>query len=357
MPVILETTAGAGQLIVAAIIGFALIITLITKFELHPFLSLTIGALTVGAIAQLSLTEMLESYSTGVGSTVASVGVLIALGAIIGKLLADSGGADEIVDTLVSKASAATLPWAMALIGAVIGLPMFFEIGLVLLVPVILLVTRRSKLPLMKVAIPALAGLSTMHALVPPHPGPLAAIGLLKADLGVTLGLGVLIAIPTVVVAGPLFSRLAARWVPVDAPDLFLNSDENGRSGIAPGHPKFSVTLMTVLLPVILMMGKALADILADKSTVVRNILDFLGQPMFALLLTTLLAIFTLGKASGMDKEAISVSIGASLPPIAGILLIVAAGGGFKQILVDTGIAKLLANGITGSSVSPLLMA
>lgn len=357
MPVILETTAGAGQLIAAAIIGFALIITLITKFELHPFLSLTIGALTVGAIAQLSLTEMLESYSTGVGSTVASVGVLIALGAIIGKLLADSGGADEIVDTLVSKASAATLPWAMALIGAVIGLPMFFEIGLVLLVPVILLVTRRSKLPLMKVAIPALAGLSTMHALVPPHPGPLAAIGLLKADLGVTLGLGVLIAIPTVVVAGPLFSRLAARWVPVDAPDLFLNSDENGRSGIAPGHPKFSVTLMTVLLPVILMMGKALADILANKSTVVRNILDFLGQPMFALLLTTLLAIFTLGKASGMDKEAISVSIGASLPPIAGILLIVAAGGGFKQILVDTGIAKLLANDITGSSVSPLLMA
>lgn len=315
MPVILETTAGTGQLIAAAIIGFAIIIALITKFKLHPFLSLTIGALAVGAIAQLSLEEILESYSTGVGSTVASVGVLIALGAIIGKLLADSGGADEIVDTLVSKASPATLPWAMALIGAVIGLPMFFEIGLVLLVPVILLVTRRSKLPLMRVAIPALAGLSTMHALVPPHPGPLAAIGLLKADLGVTLGLGVLIAIPTIIVAGPLFSRLAARWVPVDAPDLFLNSDENGRSGIAPSHPKFSVTLMTVLLPVILMMGKALADIFAAKGTVIRNALDFLGQPMFALLLTTLLAIFTLGKTSGMDKEAISDCIGASLPP------------------------------------------
>lgn len=357
MPVILETTASTGQLIAAAIIGFAIIIALITKFKLHPFLSLTIGALAVGAIAQLSLEEILESYSTGVGSTVASVGVLIALGAIIGKLLADSGGADEIVDTLVSKSSPATLPWAMALIGAVIGLPMFFEIGLVLLVPVILLVTRRSKLPLMRVAIPALAGLSTMHALVPPHPGPLAAIGLLKADLGVTLGLGVLIAIPTIIVAGPLFSRLAARWVPVDAPDLFLNSDENGRSGIAPGHPKFSVTLMTVLLPVILMMGKALADIFAAKGTVIRNVLDFLGQPMFALLLTTLLAIFTLGKTSGMDKEAISDCIGASLPPIAGILLIVAAGGGFKQILIDTGIAKLLAAGITRSSVSPLLMA
>ena len=357
MPAILETAASTGQLIVAAIIGFATIVTLITAFKLHPFLSLTIGSFIVGAIAKMSLSEMLAAYSNGVGSTVASVDVLIALGAIIGKLLADSGGADEIVDTLVRKAPPAALPWAMALIGAVIGLPMFFEIGLVLLVPVILLVTRRSKLPLMRVAIPALAGLSTMHAFVPPHPGPLAAIGLLQADLGTTLGFGVLIAIPTVVVAGPLFSRLAARWVPVDAPDLFLNADEDGRSGTAPGHPKFSVTLMTVLLPVILMMSKALADIFAVKGTAIRNIWDFLGEPMFALLLTTLLAIVTLGKTSGMDRDAISDSVGASLPPIAGILLIVAAGGGFKQILVDTGIAKLLANGITQSSISPLLMA
>ena len=357
MPAILETAASTGPLIVAAIIGFATIVTLITAFKLHPFLSLTIGSFIVGAIAKMSLSEMLAAYSNGVGSTVASVGVLIALGAIIGKLLADSGGADEIVDTLVRKAPPAALPWAMALIGAVIGLPMFFEIGLVLLVPVILLVTRRSKLPLMRVAIPALAGLSTMHAFVPPHPGPLAAIGLLQADLGTTLGFGVLIAIPTVVVAGPLFSRLAARWVPVDAPDLFLNADEDGRSGTAPGHPKFSVTLMTVLLPVILMMSKALADIFAVKGTTIRNIWDFLGEPMFALLLTTLLAIATLGKTSGMDRDAISDSVGASLPPIAGILLIVAAGGGFKQILIDTGIAKLLADGITQSSISPLLMA
>lgn len=357
MPAILETAASTGPLIVAAIIGFATIVTLITAFKLHPFLSLTIGSFIVGAIAKMSLSEMLAAYSNGVGSTVASVGALIALGAIIGKLLADSGGADEIVDTLVRKAPPAALPWAMALIGAVIGLPMFFEIGLVLLVPVILLVTRRSKLPLMRVAIPALAGLSTMHAFVPPHPGPLAAIGLLQADLGTTLGFGVLIAIPTVVVAGPLFSRLAARWVPVDAPDLFLNADEDGRSGTAPGHPKFSVTLMTVLLPVILMMSKALADIFAVKGTTIRNIWDFLGEPMFALLLTTLLAIVTLGKTSGMDRDAISDSVGASLPPIAGILLIVAAGGGFKQILVDTGIAKLLGNGITQSSISPLLMA
>lgn len=356
----LETTAPtapAAQLVIAALVGIATIIVLITALKLHPFLSLTIGALLVGALGGMTLDQMLATYSKGVGSTVAGVGVLIALGAIIGKLLADSGGADEIVDTLVHKAGPRTLPWAMALVGAIIGLPMFFEIGLVLLVPVILLVSRRSRLPLMRVAIPALAGLSTMHALVPPHPGPLAAIGLLRADLGTTLGLGILVAVPTVVVAGPLFSRVAARWVPVGAPELFMDTDDQGRSGIAPGRPSFPMTLATVLLPVVLMMGKAVADITARQGSVVRQALDFVGEPMFALLITSLLAIVTLGRASGMDRQAISSSIGNSLPPIAGILLIVAAGGGFKQVLVDTGIGTLLAHAIIGSHLSPLLMA
>lgn len=360
MFVILEAaapSAPAAQLIAAAIVGIGLIVLLITKFDLHPFLSLTIGSLMVGAIGGMNLAEMLDSYSKGVGDTVSSVGVLIALGAIIGKLLADSGGADRIVDTLVGRASPRALPWAMALVGAIIGLPMFFEIGLVLLVPVILLVSRRAKLPLMRVAIPALAGLSTMHAMVPPHPGPLAAIGLLRANLGTTLGIGVLMAIPTVIVAGPLFSRFAARWVPVEAPDLFMDTDDQGRSGIAPGRPSFGLTMVTVLLPVVLMLGKALVDIFAGSGAAVRDVFDFVGQPMFALLITALLAIFTLGGASGMKQKEISDSIGNALPPIAGILLIVAAGGGFKQVLVDTGIANILADAIRGSGLSPLLMA
>ncbi|SJN24889.1 Gluconate transporter family protein [Luteococcus japonicus LSP_Lj1] len=242
----------------------------------------------------------------------------------------------------------------MALVGGLIGLPMFFEIGLVLLILVIILVTRRTELPLMKVGIPALAGLSVMHALVPPHPGPLATIGLVKADLGITLGLGVVVAIPTLAVAGPLFSTLAAKWVPVGAPALFVsaNGDEQGHSGIAPRQPSFGITLATVLLPVVLMMGKAFADIFLDTGS-----LDFIGEPLVALLLTTLLAIFSLGRASGMTGQQISDTIGNSLPPIAGILLIVGAGGGFKQVLVDTGIGTMLANWVSGSAVSPLLLA
>ena len=188
----------AGRLVPAALIGIAVIVLLITRFKVHPFLGLTIGSLAVAAVAGVPMTDAVDSFTKGFGSTAAGVGTLIALGAMFGKLLADSGGADEIVDTIVGRSSSRTLPWAMARVGALIGLPMFFEIGLVLLMPVIFLVARRSGLSLIRVGIPALAGLSAMHGLVPPHPGPLVAIDALKANLGLTLGLGVLVAIPTV---------------------------------------------------------------------------------------------------------------------------------------------------------------
>jgi gluconate:H+ symporter, GntP family len=342
----------AGRLVPAALLGIAVLVLLIVRFKLHPFLALTLGSLTVGGVAGVAMSDVLDSYTKGFGSTAAGVGILIALGAMFGKLLADSGGADEIVDTIIGRSSERTLPWAMAGVGAIIGLPMFFEIGLVLLMPVIFLVARRSGLSLVRVGIPALAGLSAMHGLVPPHPGPLVAIDALKADLGVTLGLGILVAIPTIAVAGPWFARLAARWVDVPAPELFESREtENGP------RPSFGVTLLTVLTPVALMMGKALADILAAEDTPVRTVLDFLGTPLIALLIAVILAMFTLGRGAGMGIKQVGSSLEASLGPIAGIILIVAAGGGFKQTLVDTGIGQLVADWIAQSGLSVLLLA
>ncbi|MFC4534849.1 GntP family permease [Sphaerisporangium dianthi] len=343
----------AGRLVPAALIGIAVIVLLITHVKLHPFLSLTIGSLVVGAIAGLPMADVITSFTDGFGSTAAGVGTLIALGAMFGKLLADSGGADEIVDTIVGRSSARSLPWAMAAVGAIIGLPMFFEIGLVLLMPVIFLVSRRSGHSLIGVGIPALAGLSVMHGLVPPHPGPLVAIDALKADLGLTLGLGVLVALPTVAIAGPLFARYAARWVPVPAPELY--DSRTAEPGVQ--RPSFGVTVATVLLPVVLMMGKAVADLLTAEGTPVRSVLDFLGTPLVALLIAVIVAIFTLGRGGAMDRKAIAASLEGALPPIAGILLIVAAGGGFKQTLVDTGIGKLVADWVQHSGLSVLLMA
>jgi GntP family gluconate:H+ symporter len=258
------------------------------------------------------------------------------------------------VDVIVGRAGPRTLPWAMALVGAIIGLPMFFEIGLVLLMPVIYLVARRAQVSLITVGIPALAGLSAMHGLVPPHPGPLVAIDSLGADLGTTLALGVLVAVPTVVVAGPLFATVAGRWVPVGAPDRF----EARESEDLARRPSFGLTLATVLLPVVLMMGKAVADIwIDDEDDLTQRVLDVAGTPLIALLVAVIVAIFTFGRGSGMSRDDISSSLEKSLPPIAGILLIVAAGGGFKQVLVDTGIGTKLADWATDADVSTLLLA
>jgi gluconate:H+ symporter, GntP family len=377
-----QPVAGGWQLVLAALAGIALIVVLITVAKLHPFLALIFGALTVGVVAGENVGVVLDSFSNGFGTTAAGVGILIALGAMFAKLLADSGGADEIVDTIVGHASPRTLPWAMALVGAIIGLPMFFEIGLVLLMPVIYLVAKRSQLSLITVGIPALAGLSAMHGLVPPHPGPLTAIDLLHADLGVTLALGVLVAIPTVIVAGPLFGRLAGRWVVLDVPDRFAADDfasngagataraeaEAGADGTRMGtqtatrtqrrRPSFGITLFSVLLPAALMMGKALADIfIDDKGNLLRQIFDTLGRPLMALLIAVVVGIFTLGRGTAMTREQIVKCLETSLPTVAGIILIVAAGGGFKQVLVDSGIGTLLADWAKGAHISVILLA
>ena len=347
-----RTAVSGDQLVAAALVGIALIVVLISWAKLHPFLSLAIGALATGAIAGLDVAATTGSFASGFGSTMGGVGILIALGAIYGKLLADSGGADRIVETLVARATPRSLPWVMGVIGAIVGLPMFFEVGLVLLVPVIILVARRSGAPLMRIALPTLAGLSAMHGLVPPHPGPLAAIGMLGADLGLTLALGVLVAVPAVIIAGPVFARFAERWVQAPVPALFAPQETAAK------RPSFGATLGSILLPVVLMLVKAIADIAApDSDAAWKTVVDFLGLPMIALGIAVVAGFFVLGRGAGFGRDRLQAIVASSLGPVAGILLIVGAGGGFKQVLVDTGIGGFIAQQVEGSSVSVLLLA
>ncbi|WP_406021393.1 GntP family permease [Nocardioides sp. NBC_00850] len=349
--------ASGGVLLAAALASIALIVILITYVKLHPFLALLLGGVAVGVLAGRNVMDVITSFGEGFGATATSVGLLIALGAMFAKLLSDSGGADQIVDTIVGRSSVRTLPWAMALVGAIIGLPMFFEIGLVLLMPVIYLVARRAQVSLITVGIPTLAGLSAMHGLVPPHPGPLAAIGALQADLGTTLALGVLVAIPVIVVSGPLFGKLAGRWVVVDAPHTFDATPVTNPEGDT-RRPSFGVTLFSVLLPLVLMLAKAIVDIVInDPENNVQQVFDVIGYPLVALTIAVIVAMFTLGRGSGMDRRQIAKTVEMSLPPIAGILLIVAAGGGFKQSLIDTGIGTQLADWAQGSGVSAIVLA
>ncbi|MER7956972.1 gluconate:H+ symporter [Streptomyces sp. NPDC096030] len=349
------TSAGNAQLGMAVLAGIAVIVLLITKFKLHAFLALTIGSLALGAFAGAPLAATIDSFTAGLGKTVAGVGVLIALGAILGKLLADSGGADQIVDTILARASGRSMPWAMVLIASVIGLPLFFEVGIVLLIPVVLLVAKRGNYSLMRIGIPALAGLSVMHGLIPPHPGPLVAIDALGADLGVTLALGVLVAVPTVIIAGPLFSRYAARWVDIPAPENMIPARPSEDLEKRPG---FAATVATVLLPVVLMLVKALVDIVVDNpDNAVQKVTDVIGSPLIALLAAVIVGLFTLGRAAGFTKERLSSTVEKSLAPIAGVLMIVGAGGGFKQTLIDVGVGQMILDFSKNWSIPALLLA
>ncbi|MFC8362337.1 GntP family permease [Streptomyces griseorubiginosus] len=349
------TSAGHAQLGIAVLAGIAVIVLLITKFKLHAFLSLTLGTLVLGAVAGAPLDKAIASFTTGLGTTVAGVGVLIALGAILGKMLADSGGADQIVDTILEKAGGRSMPWAMVLIASVIGLPLFFEVGVVLLIPVVLMVAKRGNYSLMRIGIPALAGLSVMHGLVPPHPGPLVAIDAVGANLGVTLALGVLVAIPTVIIAGPLFSRYAARWVDVPAPDRMIPQRASEELERRPG---FGPTLATILLPVVLMLSKALVDIVIDDpENLTQRVFDVIGSPLIALLTAVLVGIFTLLRPAGFGRERLSPLVERGLAPIAGILLIVGAGGGFKQTLIDCGVGQMVLDISKDWSIPALLLA
>jgi len=348
------------RLLLVALAGIALIVVLIAAFDMHPFLALILGSALVGFGSGVASGDVIANFEDGVGKTLMEVGLLIALGAMLGKLLAESGGADQVVETLVSRAGKRMVPWAIALVAVIVGLPMFFEIGLVLLLPVIVLVAKRSDLPLMRVAIPALAGLSVLHGLVPPHPGPLIAISAVKADLGVTLGLGILVAIPTAIICGPLFSYVAARWVPVGPPESaggLQTGGERARSDEVTRPPSFAVTLGTILFPVVLMLIRAVTDLVwPDAKNGWKSLADFLGEPLVALTLAVLLAMLTFGYAVGFNGKQITERFGAGLGPIAAILLIVGAGGGFKQTLIGAGVGDSIAKAANDTGLSVLVI-
>ncbi|KQV70018.1 gluconate transporter [Nocardioides sp. Root122] len=372
------TDAGDTQLVIAALLGIATVVVLIVWAKLHPFLALILGAAVMGGVAGVAPLDIVNSFTVGFGGTVGSVGLLIALGAMVGKILADSGGSDTIVDTIIGRVGKAGLPWAMGLIAAILGLPLFFEVGVVLLVPVVILVARKMDVPVMRVGIPALAGLSVLHGLVPPHPGPLVAIDNLGADLGLTLLFGLVVAIPTLVVCGPLLARLIEQWVPVhvpavagggsagvaldatDAAEARDAAEHEARTPLAEGvtrRPGFGAAVLCITLPVVLMLIRAVAELtIDDAESTTRQTLDFIGTPSVALLAAVLVSMWFLGFRTGMNRKQVEASLGSGLPGIASILLIVAAGGGFKAMLVDAGVGDVIGNWAEGSGISTLVL-
>ncbi|MGO1826472.1 MAG: GntP family permease [Corynebacterium variabile] len=347
------TTASDSRLVVSAVVGIALIIVLIVWAKVHPFLSLMLGSAGLALIAGIPLVDTFSSFTSGFGGTVGDVGVLIALGAVIGQFLVTSGAADSIVDAFLDKTAAKWRPWVIAGLAMLLGIPLFFEVGIVLLIPVVILAARRSNLPLILLGVPALAGLSALHALVPPHPGPLIAVDALGANLGLTLALGLLVAVPVVAIAGPLSAKIMATWVPIPAPAAAAEADKEEDAG-----PKPSVVrgLTVVLLPVVMMLSRTIVESTGvDEGSAVYKTFEFLGEPIVALLATVLVGMTLLGFFQGRTAKEVSDTVGASFGPIASVILIVGAGGGFKQTLVDTGVADIIGDWVQDAPVSTLV--
>lgn len=304
-------------------------------------------------VAGTPLIDAFSSFTKGLGSTVGGVGILIVLGSMIGELLIRSGGADRIVETIISAAGVKRLPWAMALIAFIIGIPLFFEVGVVLMVPVIMMVARRTKQPIMLLALPALSGLVVLHCFVPPHPGPLIAIDTLGANLGLTLGIGLLIAIPTVIITGPLIAPRMAKIVSNHA----LNESRDEEATTYENQPGFVASLLIVLIPVALMLLHSIFEIGGWQIAGLTTVVAFFGQPLVALLSAVIYGMIVLGLFRGKSFSDVSNIIGGSFAPVASVLLIVGAGGGFKQTLVDSGIADVIGGWLASLPISPLLAA
>jgi GntP family gluconate:H+ symporter len=339
-------------LLLIAVLGVALVVVLITVVRLPAFLALATGALAVGLAARMPFADITRSFQSGVGDTLGFVAMVIGLGTVIGKLLAESGGSVVVSTALVRAMGERRLDWAMMLSGFVIGLPVFFQVGLVLLAPVLFTVVQQTGVPLLGLGLPLVAGLSTAHGLVPPHPGPVAAMAQLQADPGRTLLYSLIVGFPTAVVAGPFFSRFITRRVSAE-PGAIAAQLAGGATTSAP--PSLAVTLLTILMPVLLMLGAALAQAVLPPGGI-RAGLEFAGTPLMAMLLSTLLALVTFGATRGFSRDRILAFAEESLPPIASVLLVVGAGGGFGRILDAAGVDTAIAQTMSGMALSPLVL-
>lgn len=341
-------------LMLDALVTIIGLVLLITKFKVHPFIALTIASGFLGLTSGMPVEKVMKSFQDGFGGVLGFVGILLGLGTMLGKLMADSGGADQIAQTLIRAFGIKRVHWAMMFAAFLVGIPLFFEIGFVLLAPLVFIVARRTGLSLVKLGIPLLAGLSAVHGLVPPHPGPLLAVGVFGADIGKTIFYGLLVGLPTAMIAGPIFGAWISKRIPGSAnPELVAQIAQETDNRNLPG---FGITVFTVLLPVILMLLKAFADIFFAADNHFRVWMDFIGHPITALLAALLLSFYSFGTACGFSREKIVKLLDQSLAPVAAIVLIVGAGGGFKQMLVASGVGEVIGNLAVQTQISPILL-
>ena len=348
-----------GLLLAYAVIAIVLLIALIARFKVYPFLVLIIVSLLLGLASGMPMDKIVKAFETGNGGTLGHIAIVVGLGTMLGKMMAESGGAERVATTLLSWFGEKNIHWAMMVVAIIVGLPVFFEVGFVLLIPIAFNVAKRSGKSLLLIGLPMVAGLSVVHGLIPPHPAALLAVQAYGADIGKTIAYGLIVGVPTAIVAGPLFALLIHRYVKLPEHNplaaQFVEGDDARRAGARRELPGFGITLVTILLPVFLMLIGSWADLVFPPKTTANNLLRFVGNSDVALLIAVLVSFWTFGAQRGFTREQIQKFCGECLAPIAGITLIVGAGGGFGGVLRESGISQEIVNVATQSHLSPLV--
>lgn len=333
------------------------LLVLVLKFKLNAFIALLVTSMFVGIASGMPLKGILESIQNGMGGTLGFVATVVGLGAIFGQMLESSGGAESLARYMIKKFGEKHAPSAMVLTGFFIGIPVFFDVGFILMIPIIYALSRDTKKSVLFYGIPLLAGLAVTHSFIPPTPGPVAVAEIIHAELGYVILWGFILGIPVALLAGPVFGAYISKKIIVYAPENFEPVSEEKQQNL----PSFGLIISIIAIPMFLIVLATVTDVLVKKSLIssglIPEIIVFLGHPFTALTLATLAAIYFLGIKKGFDKKEILDLSTKALGPAGIIILITGAGGVLKQILVDSGIGKMMAESIADSAMPPVLLA
>jgi len=338
------------------LISIALLLFLIMKLKLHAFVALLIVSMGTAVAAGMPIEKIMGTIQNGMGGTLGFISVVVGLGAMFGKMLEVSGGAERLARTLIGKFGKDKASWALGLAGFIISIPVFFDVGFIILVPLVYSLARETKKSLLHYGIPLLAGLAVTHAFVPPTPGPVAVAQLVGADLGKVILFGIIIGFPSMIVAGPIFGKYIGNKIYAEVPD-YMELDDNVIKSEEKDLPSFKLIISLILIPIILILLNTTAGVFLEEGSSMRNILTFIGHPFSALSISTILAFVTLGKHKGLSRDEVNKVATAALAPTGLILLVTGAGGIFKQVLIDSNIGTVLAEGLADSSMNPIILA
>jgi GntP family gluconate:H+ symporter len=342
--------------------GILALLLLIMYFKLNTFVSLIIVSFGVALSLGMPLGEIGKTIETGLGGTLGHLALIFGLGAMLGKLIADAGGAQRIAMTLIDKFGEKNIQWAIVVASFIIGIALFFEVGLVLLIPIVFAISKQLRVSILYLGIPMVAALSVTHGFLPPHPGPTVIAKEFGANIGEVLLYGFIISIPTVIIAGPLFTKLAKKMIPNSFHKMgdiaSLGEQKTFKLEDTPG---FGISVFTAMLPVILMFISTVITLIQNTMGIDDNkifeIIRFVGDASTAMLISLLVAIYTMGLARNIPIKTVMNSCTTAITQIGMMLLIIGGGGSFKQVLIDGGVGDYVAELFKGTALSPILLA